>query len=116
MTLSITIKRNKAYTTVSIMTSDGHHCYAEWRGFVFNAECLGHQDTQHNDIQHNNIQHNGLICDTQHNNALPLCRVLFAKCRILFIAMQSVILLSVGMLSVVMLSVVSPCLGPPDIK
>jgi hypothetical protein len=84
--------------------------------FILNAECLGRHDTRHNDIQHNNIQHNGLICDTPHNNALPLCGVLFAKCRILFIAMQSVILLSVVMLSVVMLSVVAACLGPPDTK
>jgi hypothetical protein len=28
--------------------------------------------TQHDDIQLNDTQHNGLICDTQHNNALPL--------------------------------------------
>ncbi len=30
-----------------------------------------HNDTKHNDIQHNDTQQIGLMCDTQHNNALP---------------------------------------------
>ncbi len=32
-----------------------------------------HHDTQHNEILHIDTQHKGLRCDTQHNNALPLC-------------------------------------------
>ncbi len=30
-------------------------------------------ETPHNDIRHNATQHKGVIYDTQHNNALPLC-------------------------------------------
>ncbi len=39
---------------------------------IFPSTCA---DSGCHDTQHNDIQHNGIICDTQHNNALPLCWV-----------------------------------------
>ncbi len=58
----------------------------------------------------------GLVCDTEHNNALhyPACH--YAECRVLFIFMRTVIMLSVVILNIVMLSDVallcSNLLGP----
>ncbi len=67
-----------------------------------------HNDTHQNGIRHNDTQHKGVICqykcsirDTQHNNAMPLCCVLF-----LFIIMLN--MLNVIILSVVKLNVVAP--------
>ncbi len=60
--------------------------------------------SQHLALRHSAKRHTtkGLICDTQHNNALSH----FAECRILFIIILNVIWLSNFMLSVVMLNVV----------
>jgi hypothetical protein len=33
-----------------------------------------HNDSQHNKTQHNDTQHKGLLCDSQHDAAIILCR------------------------------------------
>ncbi len=51
--------------------------------------------TQHDDIQLNDTQHNGLICDTQHNNALPLSWVsLCWVSHFIFVMMNVIMLMS----------------------
>ncbi len=62
---------------------------------------LSFNDIKHNDIQHNLAQHKGLVCDIEHNNDLHCAECHNAKCRIIFIVMWGVIVLSVIMLIVV---------------
>ncbi len=69
---------------------------------------LGHHDTQHNNIQPNDTQHKGFKCDTQHNNALPLCWVSICQESHFMYQMLNGIILNVIMLNVIMLSVVAP--------
>jgi hypothetical protein len=56
-------------------------CSLKWATLncLITPTCIKHKDTTHNDIQHKDTQYKGLICDslsdTQHNNALPVCKV-----------------------------------------
>ncbi len=52
-------------------------------------------DTQDNYSQHNYTQHKGLVCDTQHNNALHFAECHNAECHVLFIVLLSVVMLNV---------------------
>jgi hypothetical protein len=65
-------------------------------------------NTQHNDIRHNDIQHKELIHDTQHKCLSITTLYQYAECRVLFVVILSVIILSDVKLNVIMLSVMGP--------